>query len=164
MERTEGMMPQQGGASAGFAGTDALSILKNDHERVKQLFEDYGSADAQRKGAVARLICQELKVHAQIEEEILYPTARNAIEDTDLVDEAVEEHAEAKQLIAQIEAAGNDSSEIDGHVEELREAIEHHVEEEETEMFPELRSAGLDLEKIGAQLAERKRELKSSGL
>lgn len=163
MERTEGTSPQQG-SGAGSAGTDALSILTNDHDRVKQLFEDYDGADAQRKGAVARLICQELKVHAQIEEEILYPTARNTIEETDLVDEAVEEHAEAKQLIAQIEAAGGDSREIDGRVEELRAAIEHHVEEEETEMFPELRSAGLDLEKLGAQLTERKRELKSGGL
>jgi len=164
MERTEGTSPQQGGAGAGFGGTDALSILKNDHDRVKQLFEDFDGADTQRKGAIARLICQELKVHAQIEEEILYPTARNAIEDMDLVDEAVEEHAEAKQLIAQIEAAGGDTSEIDGRVAELREAIEHHVEEEETEMFPELRSAGLDLEKIGTQLTERKRELKSGGM
>lgn len=163
MERTAGTSPQQG-ANAGFAGTDALSILKDDHDRVKQLFEDFDGADPQRKGALARLICQELKVHAQIEEEILYPTARNAIEDADLVDEAVEEHAEAKQLIARIEAAGGDMSEIDGRVEELRAAIEHHVEEEETEMFPELQSAGLDLEKLGSQLNERKLELKSGGI
>lgn len=163
MERTEGTSPQSG-AGAGFAGTDALTILKNDHDRVKQLFEDFAGADAQRKPAIARTICQELKVHAQIEEEILYPTARNAIDEVDLVDEAVEEHAEAKQLIAEIEAAGSDAREIDGRVEELREAIDHHVEEEETEMFPELRSAGLDLEKLGAQLTERKRELKSGGL
>lgn len=163
MERTEGTSPQSG-TGAGFAGTDALTILKNDHDRVKQLFEDFDGADAQRKPAIARTICQELKVHAQIEEEILYPTARNAIDEVDLVDEAVEEHAEAKQLIAEIEAAGSDAREIDGRVEELREAIDHHVEEEETEMFPELRSAGLDLEKLGAQLTERKRELKSGGL
>lgn len=163
MERTQDTSPQ-GGTNAQLGGTDALSILKNDHDRVKQLFDDFEGADAPRRSAIARQICQELKVHAQIEEEILYPTARNAIEDADLVDEAVEEHAEAKQLIAQIEAAGGDMQEIQGRVEELREAIEHHVEEEETEMFPELRSAGLDLAKIGEQLTERKRELKSGGL
>jgi hemerythrin superfamily protein len=163
MERSEGTSPERG-TSAQFGGADALSILKNDHDRVKQLFEEFDGADAPRRNAIARQICQELKVHAQIEEEILYPTARNAIDDADLVDEAVEEHAEAKQLIAQIEASGGDVREVEGRVQDLREAIEHHVEEEETELFPELRSAGLDLAKIGEQLTERKRELKSGGL
>jgi iron-sulfur cluster repair protein YtfE (RIC family) len=164
----EGTDTPQGGtqssAAAMMAGGDALGLLIEDHERVQQLFEEYDGADATRKRALAHLICQELKIHAQIEEEIFYPAARNAIDDEDLVDEAVEEHAEAKQTIAEIEAAGGDAPSVDELIAQLREAIEHHVEEEEDELFPQVRAAGVDLMGIGERLAERKRQLKTSGL
>lgn len=165
MERTD---QQQGGvqssSAAMMAGSDALGLLIEDHERVRQLFEQFEGADRPGKRALAHQICQELKIHAQIEEEIFYPAARQALDDEDLVDEAVEEHAEAKQLIARIEAAGADEAEVETTVLELREAIEHHVDEEEGEMFPQVRSTGVDLVALGGQLADRKRQLKTSGL
>jgi hemerythrin superfamily protein len=155
----------QGSKSAtAMGGDDAPGLLIEDHERVKGLFEQYESAERAQKQAIARQICQELKIHAQIEEEIFYPAARQAIDDEELVDEAVEEHSEAKRMIAAIEAAGGDEGEIESTVLELREAIEHHVEEEEGELFPEVRAAGVDLGPLGEQLAERKRQLKTSGL
>jgi iron-sulfur cluster repair protein YtfE (RIC family) len=164
MERSD--TPQGGtqSSAAMLGGSDALGLLIEDHERVQQLFEQYDDADPARKRALAHLICQELKVHAQIEEEIFYPAARNAIDDEDLVDEAVEEHAEAKQTIAELEAAGGDASSVDELVARLRAAIEHHVEEEEDELFPQVRAAGVDLMGVGERLAERKRQLKTSGL
>jgi iron-sulfur cluster repair protein YtfE (RIC family) len=165
MERSD---QQQGGvqpsSAAMMAGNDALGLLIEDHERVRQLFEQFEGADAPRKRALAHQICQELKIHAQIEEEIFYPAARQALDDEDVVDEAVEEHAEAKQLIARLEAAGADEAEVESTVLELREAIEHHVDEEEGEMFPQVRGTGADLMALGEQLAERKRQLKTSGL
>lgn len=164
MERTE---RPQGGKQDGTAaamGDEAIGLLIADHERVRELFEQYEGAERAQKQAIARQICQELKVHAQIEEEIFYPAARRAIDDEDLVDEAIEEHAEAKRLIASIEAAGGDEGETETQVLELRDAIDHHVEEEEGELFPQVRAAGVDLSEIGEQLTERKRQLKSSGL
>jgi iron-sulfur cluster repair protein YtfE (RIC family) len=163
MERTD--IPQGGTqGSAMLAGSDALGLLIEDHERAQGLFDEYADADASRKRALAHQLCQELKIHAQIEEEIFYPEARNAIDDEDIVDEGLEEHAEAKQMIAEIEAAGNDAASVDELVARLREAVEHHVEEEEGELFPQVRAAGVDLMSVGERLAERKRQLKTSGL
>jgi len=159
-------MDQEPGASmrAAMAGGDAVGLLTGDHERVSDLFDAFDDASTGDKTALARQICQELKIHAQIEEEIFYPAAREAIDEEDLVDDAIEEHAEAKQLIAQIEAVGSRGDELEELVQQLREAIEHHVEEEEAELFPQVRSAGVDLLGLGTQLSERKRQLMSSGL
>ncbi len=160
--------PQESGAgrpaAAMMAGDDALGLLIEDHERVRQLFEQFEGAGRPQRRALAHQLCQELKIHAQIEEEILYPTVRQSLDDEDLVDEAVQEHAEARQLIARLEAAGADEADVEATVLELREAIEHHVEEEEAEMFPAMRATGADLVALGEQLAERKRQLKTSGL
>jgi hemerythrin superfamily protein len=169
MENTEGTAGARGGPQAAGtmpgAGDDALGLLIADHERVQALFERFAQESApQQKQALAREVCQELKIHAQIEEEIFYPEARRAIDDGELVDEAVQEHAEAKDLIAEIEAAGHDAAEVDGRMHELRSAIEHHVAEEEGELFPQVRAGGVDLLALGERLAERKRQLKTSGL
>lgn len=116
------------------------------------------SSDAEKK-ALADKICLALKVHAQIEEEILYPAAREKTGEGDLVDEAVVEHAGAKTLIAQIEATRPGMELYDARLKVLGEQVRHHVEEEETELFPACREAGLDLDALGAKLAARKAEL-----
>ena len=100
-----------------------------------------------------------LTVHAQIEEEIFYPAAQDAIKEPDLVDEATVEHASAKDLIAQIESSEPSDELFDAKVKVLGEYIDHHVKEEESEMFPQVRKAKLDLDALGAQLQERKGEL-----
>ena len=111
------------------------------------------------KHQLATKICRALKVHTQIEEEIFYPAAREATEDNDLLDEALVEHAGAKNLIADIEgmAAGDDL--YDAKVKVLGEQIHHHVEEEEDELFPEVEKSDMDLESIGKQMADLKIEL-----
>lgn len=134
--------------------TDAIALLDEDHQRVEQLFADFQSAsDASQKQAIAQLICLELTVHAQLEEEIFYPAFQKATGDQGMVQEAVQEHQEAKELIAQIEG----HPQPDDLVSELQQAIEHHVQEERDEMFPKARKTqGLDLAGLTQQMETRK--------
>ena len=139
---------------------DAIKLLKDDHKEVKTYFKQYEDLeDEAEKQALADKICLALTVHAQIEEEIFYPATREAIDDDDLLDEAEVEHASAKQLIAEIQSMKAGDRLFDAKVTVLGEYIDHHVEEEENEMFPEGRESDLDLKALGAQLAARKAEL-----
>ena len=146
---------------------DACDLLDADHKAVKKLFNAYeelaGSkarGAAQKRLELARQICQELTVHAQIEEEIFYPALRAAIKETDLLAEAEVEHASAKDLIAQIEGLSEPDEKYDAKVKVLGEYIDHHVKEERNEIFPKARSARkLDLVAMRDELAARKEEL-----
>ncbi len=144
-------------------GIDAISLLTDDHENVKAMFEQYeglGDRAMASKKKLATQICTELTKHATAEEEIFYPAVRAAGKDKeDLVDEATVEHASAKDLIAQIMAMEPTEELFDAKVKFLGELIEHHVKEEEGEMFPKARKAGLDLEMLGQQIEERKQQI-----
>jgi len=146
---------------------DACSLLDADHRAVKKLFNEYDElAGSKAKNAMqarrdlAERICMELTVHAQIEEEIFYPAVRAAIKEQDLLEEATVEHASAKDLIAQIQAASGVDETFDAKVKVLGEYIDHHVKEERNEMFPKARAARkLDLVALREQLQARKEEL-----
>ena len=139
---------------------DAITLLETDHREVEDLFEGFEAADSDAdKDAIAQKICLALKVHAQIEEELFYPPAREKTGDADLVDEALVEHMGAKTLIAQIEAMKPGQPLYDAKVKVLSEQIRHHVEEEESELFPEVRETRIDLDALGTKLAARKAEL-----
>src|ERR1700680_4921762 len=122
-------------ASANAKTQDAIAMLMTDHKKVKKVFSDFkklkdgGSSD--EKSAIVEQICNELKIHAEIEEEIFYPAVREKIDDADLMDEALVEHAGAKELIAQLEDADPEEDLYDAKVTVLGEQINHHVEEEE---------------------------------
>ncbi|MEO6409430.1 MAG: hemerythrin domain-containing protein [Burkholderiaceae bacterium] len=142
---------------------DAITLLKKDHADVKSLFARYkklcqSGADGSEKQAVAAEICTALTAHATAEEEIFYPAMR-AEKTDDLLDEAEVEHASAKDLIAQIEGMEPEDDLYDAKVTVLGEYIDHHVKEEEGELFPKAKSLGLDLEDLGAQIQARKEEL-----
>ena len=145
---------------------DAIALLTADHKAVKALFKKFeelkeqDDADDQKASLVER-ICAELTVHATIEEEIFYPAVREAIEDEDLMDEADVEHATAKELIAQLQAAEPSDDHYDAKVKVLSEYIDHHVKEEEGEMFPKARKA-VDTTALGVELADRREELRSN--
>jgi len=144
-------------------GQDAVELLMADHHRVARLFaefdalKEHGSDEA--KSSLVAQICRELTVHTAIEEELFYPAVRRAIEDDDLMDEALVEHAGAKQLIAQLQAAHPDDDLYDAKVTVLGEQIDHHVEEEEGSMFPQAKGSGIDTLSLGAALIKRKAEL-----
>jgi len=142
---------------------DAIALLKEDHKKVSDLFAQYEKLGDKAKVAklkLARKICAELKVHTQIEEEILYPAARAYLpKQDDLLDEAQVEHNGAKQLMAELDAMQPDDDLFDAKVTVLSEYIKHHVKEEHEEMFPKLRKTELDLQELGMRLAFRKTEL-----
>ncbi|MGZ9005836.1 MAG: hemerythrin domain-containing protein [Burkholderiales bacterium] len=151
-------------APAKASERDAVDVLKADHKEVKALFEQYktlveGDEIGEERQAVAQQICLLLTVHATTEEEIFYPAARAAIDEADLLDEAEVEHASAKDLIAQIEAMNPDDALYDAKVIVLGEYIDHHVKEEETEMFPKCRKSDMDLIALGEAIEARKAEL-----
>lgn len=139
---------------------DAIALLTADHREVARLFAKFESAagDATKR-EIANAICVALKVHARLEEELFYPAAYAAIADKGLLEEAQVEHASAKDLIAQIEAGAPGEAFYEARVKVLAEYIDHHVAEEENEIFPQCRKGKLDLEALGALLALRKQEL-----
>jgi hemerythrin superfamily protein len=142
------------------AAVTALALLEQDHREVEDFFDEYeGLDDDEAKSKLATKICLALKVHTQIEEEIFYPAARKATKDDDLLDEATVEHAGAKELISQIESMDVGDDLYDAKVKVLGEQIKHHVEEEEDELFPEVETAGMEIETLGKKLAARKSEL-----
>jgi hemerythrin superfamily protein len=144
-------------------GQDAVELLMADHHRVARLFAEFNAlkedgSDEAKSALVAR-ICQELTVHTAIEEEIFYPAVRKATKDDDLMDEALVEHAGAKELIAQLQAGHPDDDLYDAKVTVLGEQIDHHVQEEEGSMFPKAKGSGIDTLSLGAALLKRKGEL-----
>jgi Hemerythrin HHE cation binding domain len=144
------------------ASPDAIALLKADHRQVEEWFEQFESARSDdKKKSLASQICQALKVHTQIEEEIFYPAFLEATEEEDLHHEAEVEHAGAKNLIAQIESSGPEDDYYDAKVTVLSEMIKHHVKEEEQRdgMFAKARQSQMDLKALGTRLQARKSEL-----
>ncbi len=147
---------------------DAIAVLTEDHKKVKKMFKDFeklkkGDGSDDRKEQLVQQICTELTIHAQVEEEIFYPAVREAIDDDDLMDEADVEHASCKELIAQLEAMSAGDDHYDAKVTVLGEFIDHHVKEEQDEMFPKVRKAKVDTAGLGAQIMQRKQQLQKGG-
>jgi hemerythrin superfamily protein len=151
------------GARMSAKPNDAIALLTADHRAVKTLFKQYdelGERAMATKKKIASQICTELTLHATIEEEIFYPALRAASKQAaDLLDEAAVEHAGVKDLIAQLQEMAPEDDLYDAKVKVLGELVEHHVGEEEGEMFPKAKQAGLDLHAIGEEMANRKDEL-----
>ena len=140
---------------------DALELLAEDHRKVEEMFDEYDEMEGndKRRGELAEQICNELTVHAQIEEEIFYPRAREATKDNELIDEAIVEHGSVKHLVEEIKGMEPGEDLFDARVRVLEEMVKRHIQEEEEELFPELTSAGMDTEAMGEELADRKQEL-----
>ncbi len=142
---------------------DAIALLKQDHANVKAMFKEFeglGDRAFASKKKLADKICLELTRHATAEEEIFYPAIRAASKEAeDLVDEATVEHASAKDLIAQLGEMDPHDDLFDAKVKVLGEYIEHHVREEEGEIFPLAKKAGLDLQSMAGEIEARKDEV-----
>jgi hemerythrin superfamily protein len=153
-------MPTDTKRSTSTQALDAIAMLMADHKKVKKLFSDFDKLKEEggddEKSAIVDQICNELKIHTELEEEIFYPAVRKAIDDSDLMDEALVEHAGAKDLIAQLEDASPEDDLYDAKVTVLGEQIEHHVKEEEGSIFPKAKKAKVDTEALGSTMTKRK--------
>ena len=146
------------------ASEDALTLLVADHRAVEKLFKAFERAaddDLEAKAALAQRACEELSIHTMIEEELLYPAAQEALPDSDKVDveEAYIEHFLVKTLIAKFETMKAGDKGFDATFKVMSEMVGHHVEEEEEELFPELRRSTCNLHALGVKMASRKAEL-----
>ena len=141
------------------------ALLIEDHEIVLKLFKDYeklkSKGSASEKRDLALKICAELKVHTQIEEELYYPKLREHADQASLLNEAKVEHESAEQLISEIESMSPDETLYDAKVKVLGEYIKHHIKEEQNEMFPAAKKAGIETPELADEMLERKEALKS---
>jgi selenocysteine-specific translation elongation factor len=142
----------------------ALALLRADHQRVRNLFQELGSLQGlddedERRAELVDDICYELTVHSMLEEEIFYPVLRSAIDNDELMDEADLEHAGIRELVGQLEVMYPGDEHFDATISVLGEELGHHIDNEESEMFAAALRAGIDLERLGEQLAARREEL-----
>jgi len=140
----------------------ATDMIREDHRKVEQLYRRYQSSQgpAAAKRALAEQICHELEVHASIEEGIFYPAVQVKLgrDNAGLVDEALREHGELKKLIGHIRDGGDDLAREKG-MQALMQSVEHHVQEEERQLLPQAEQRlGAELERVGAQMQQRKQE------
>jgi len=139
---------------------DAFELLKNDHKKVSQLFEEIESASGPSKKQLFNQLKSELDLHAHVEEKIFYPALENKEESRDITLEAYEEHKVVKDLLAEL-ASGSPSDEWNAKLKVLRENVEHHVEEEEGELFDKAEDVLSDeqIERLGEEMeAEKERQ------
>jgi Hemerythrin HHE cation binding domain len=140
----------------------AIELLKEQHDKVKKAlkeFEKLDREDTETQKQLVQTVCEDLKVHTTLEEELFYPAAREALDDEDLMNEAQVEHETAKMLIEQLENMGGDDPNFRATFTVLGEYVLHHVKEEEGEMFPEVKKTDLDLEELGSRMRSRMEEL-----
>ncbi|HVM07548.1 MAG TPA: hemerythrin domain-containing protein [Acidimicrobiales bacterium] len=136
---------------------DVTELLNTDHREVEQLFAEY---EQTQDWNIAMQICDELLRHATVEEEIVYPALEKA--DQEITQEAEQEHQDAEQLIEQIQSLEADDPQLPQLMTQLKEAVQHHVEEEESEAWPKLREQfGDKLDELGTKVEERKQQLKA---
>lgn len=151
-------------AVAEHPSRDALLLLKEDHRKVEALFEQYESArKRERKQAIVKTICEELSLHAAMEESVFYPALREVMtqkKDLALLDEAVVEHATLKGLIAKLESSQPDARFYDATVTVLKEYVNHHVKEEEKEIFAKVRKSALSTMELGQVMQAAREKLK----
>jgi hemerythrin superfamily protein len=151
---------------------NVIKLLKRDHETVSELFKSFESAkEAEQKDScqqIARQICQELTIHAAVEEQLFYPAvdarAQGQDEDAeDRVKEADEEHRLVKRLVGEIQGMKATDGQFEAKVKVLKDVVDHHVEEEEGELMPKAKKllSKEELEEIGSQVEARKDQLKA---
>jgi len=151
----------KGGQTNRRSGTDAVSLLKQDHQKVRQLLKRLESDGGEE---LLMQIENELKVHTQIEEEIFYPAFKDSLKsekDEHIYFEALEEHHVVDLVLPEIKETSEGSEEFSAKAKVLKDLVEHHAEEEEDEMFPRARKAmgTARLQELGEQLQERKMQL-----
>lgn len=148
-------------ASSTRRAKDAIALLMEDHKKVQKLFKDFeklGEEDKDRKSEIVSQACAELTIHSTIEEEVFYPAMREALEEQELLDEAEVEHSTAKELISQLQSMKPGDDLFDAKFTVLGEYVNHHIKEEQQQIFPKAKKTEVDLKALGEELMARKQE------
>jgi Hemerythrin HHE cation binding domain len=139
---------------------NAIQMIRQDHRKVEGLFKkfDHAKSNSARKRICGQVI-EELEVHTKLEEEIFYPAVRKELGEEQMVEEAENEHQQAKDIIQELKTMDGEDEQLEEKFAELVESIKHHVEEEQREMLPKAEESEMDLAHYGEQMTERKKEL-----
>jgi hemerythrin superfamily protein len=136
-----------------------LKMLKADHKKVQDLFAEYQEATSRKQQDIAQTTIQELDIHAELEEELIYPAIREGIGDDEVMDEAIEEHHLVHVLIAELKELEPSDDIFRAKFTVLGELVKHHVKEEEGKMFPQALKAEIEWEALNAEVLQRKGQL-----
>lgn len=137
-----------------------LDMLREDHAKVKALFDEFEQArDSRTKARIVETVLIELEVHAKLEEGLIYPALREKIDDDDLMDEAMEEHHLVHVLINELKRMKPDDDRYDAKFTVLGESVKHHIKEEEEEMFPKAEESNTDWHDLEDQAVKRREQL-----
>jgi hemerythrin superfamily protein len=150
-------------SKAGFA-SGVIDMLKEDHQKVQGLFEEYESAEGNQRAEIAATAIMELEIHAELEEKIIYPAIRQEIEEDDLMNEAVEEHHLVHVLIKELKKLKSSDERFQAKFTVLGELVKHHIKEEEDEMLPKAEKSDIDWEALETTVMKRKEALVSKGM
>ncbi|HEX9786431.1 MAG TPA: hemerythrin domain-containing protein [Candidatus Binatia bacterium] len=138
----------------------ATQLIRRDHKKVEGLFDKFEQTKkAEAKKRIADQVLQELEIHAKLEEEIFYPAVRKHLGEEDMLEEAKQEHEQAKKIMRELKKMQSEDEQLEETFSELVDCIKHHVEEEEGEMLPKVEESDMDLTEIGDEMLERKEEL-----
>ena len=136
-----------------------VEMLKDDHSKVKGLFDEFESAEGGEQAAIALKAIQELELHAELEETLIYPAIREAIDDADMMNEAVEEHHLVHVLIAELKKLKPSDEKFHAKFRVLSELVKHHIEEEEDEMLPNAEHHDIDWDALEVKVTQKKQAL-----
>jgi hemerythrin len=147
---------------------DAIALLMDDHRRFKELFDEFKKLQSSGQPGLEDLkqelmdaVCAELTIHSQIEEELFYPPVREALQNDDLMNEAVVEHESFVDLIDEIKDGDASDDMTCARFIVLGEYVEHHIREEHEDMFPKVRATGIPTLELGRSMLARKEQLKA---
>lgn len=144
------------------SSTELLNRLKADHDKVKELFEQFEqTADGEERAAIIGSALKELEIHAELEEKIIYPALRERLESKELITEAVEEHHVVHLLIKELKGGRAKPDRRDAKFTVLAENVKHHMKEEEESLFPEAVALDMDWESLSAKVEKKKVQLES---
>ncbi len=143
---------------------NAIELLKDDHDKVDKLFQKVKATEEGEHKELFEKIKDELDAHAHIEEKIFYPRLKEEDELEDITLEGIEEHHQAKMFLRELASLSDDSEKFEPKLKVLMEDIEHHVMEEEGEMFPKVEKiiGKAELEELGKQMEEEKKNFQKS--
>jgi hypothetical protein len=149
------------GKSAFASGV--IEMLKEDHQKVKELFEEFESTEGSEAAEIAATAIMELEIHAELEEKLIYPAIREEIDEDDMMNEAVEEHHLVHVLIKELKKLKPADERFEAKFKVLGELVKHHIEEEEGEMLPKAEKSDIDWEKLEMTVMKRKEALLNKG-